>query len=144
MATIKDMFVMMVIGVMGFGVMFLFVNQIAVDNGAVIDTRMNDTYMKIQNQSAQFDTVREQLADLANNASEAGIGDFAYFGIRGMVAIMKAPFSLVSTVFNTVESVAGLFAAYIPIQIITGIGAFAMIVVIFAAIKFLTSRGQEP
>lgn len=146
MATIKDMFVMMSIGVVGFGIIMLFVTQMAVDNGAggSIDSRLNDTYNKIQAQNDEFVIVQEKLQNLSNAAEEATFGDFAYFGIRGMVAIMKAPFSLVTVVISSVEGLSDLFSAYIPVILIKAVAYIIGIIMLFAGIKFLTSRGQEP
>jgi len=79
MATIKDMFVMVFLAVAGFGLVFTFVTQIAVDNGATLeDNRLNETYIAMQGYSEEFNKTLVNMQNLANATTEADIGDFAF------------------------------------------------------------------
>jgi hypothetical protein len=98
----------------------------------------------LQEANEQFDTATKSFENLTQSAREADVGDFAYFGIRGMVAIMKAPLTLITVVRSGVESVSDLFSLWVPVIFIKAVAAIMGIILLFAAIKFLTSRGQEP
>lgn len=145
MATIKDAFVIIAMSIAAIGVIILFVTSIANDNGgAITDTRINTAYAELNQTASQFDATRQEIENMSNSIREADVGDFAYFGIRGMVDIMRMPLSLISFVRTGTSAVTHLFSNYVPISLLNAIGVVVGIIVLFAAIKFITSRGQEP
>ena len=143
MASIKDVFVIMTIAVCAIGIIVLFVQSQANDVGGTVDSRINNTVNNLNGYNSEFNNVRQQFENLSDAAREADVGDFAYFGIRGMVAIMKTPFLLIGTVKSAIEAVGSVFD-FVPVQIINAIAVLGVIVLLFAAIRFLTSRGNEP
>ena len=142
-STIKDMFMIMIMGVAAMGVIFLFVSDIAVESGGEVPSDLNKSYQEMTAINNNFSAATDNFANLSNSVQEATLGDYAYFGLKGILAIMKTPFTLLTSVKSSIGIMGDIFP-YVPDIIVSAIAMIAFIIFLFAAVKFLTSRGVEP
>lgn len=141
-ASIKDSFLLMLIGVFGFIVVFNFISANAAQSGIDVPQPFLDAY---SNASESLDLVESLSNDFQNvqNVTEAEGDNPGYFGLRGILRIMKLPFELPNIVWNFVNAIAGT-QNYIPLWIINIALVGLITMITFAGIAFLANRAKEP
>lgn len=141
MVSIKEIMITIVIFVGAFGLFFTFIGDNAANSGVTIDSRYNDTYNNLTARQSEVTTLVTDLESAANKTTEAKIGDFAFFGLRGVLALMKLPLTLLNTATNAWGAIATILP--IPKALSTMIALVILITILFAVIKFITSRGSD-
>ena len=140
-ASIRDIMLSIVIGIFAFGAITSFVIQSANDKDISVSPVYNDTYNDLVTQQNEVDSLTTDIRNATSSLKEANIGDFAFFGLRGVLKVMLLPLNIIDI---AVESFAKTFAiTNMPDSVKNVISLCILIVIIFAVIKFVTSRATE-
>ena len=140
-ASIRDVMLIIIMFVGAFGLFFGFVQQNAENAGVEVDSKYNESYNRLLQKQNNVTVIVTDLTDSVKNLSEASIGDYAFFGLRGILKVMQLPIALMSIAPEAWSSIAILIPLPTEISFIITLGI--MIVIIFAIIKFVTSRATE-
>ena len=141
-ATIRDTFLVIILFVGAFGLIGLFANQTLSDSDVTINNSFNNSYSKLQENQQDTRNLLDEMRNSTAGLKEASIGDYAYFGIRGVVTLMQLPISLLSIGKDSI-SIVETELPIVPEEIKYIAGAFVLILILFAIIKFVTNRGVE-
>ncbi|MEB3330851.1 MAG: hypothetical protein VKQ33_16640, partial [Candidatus Sericytochromatia bacterium] len=114
----KDAFIVILIGVLFFGLSVLFITENAQEADVQVDDRYNQTYQKLLDDERDLQGVQNTLENFSTSVEEAKLGDFAYYGFKGILSIMKAPFQILNIAKNSV-SVVGATLDFVPQIVLT-------------------------
>lgn len=142
-ASIRDLLIVILGFVMAFGIIIGYTNQFANEGNATIDPQFNKSYTALKEQETGIKDLVYSMQNETKNLKEASLGDYAFFGIKGVLTLMQLPLKVVNIGYNSVGLVTPLFNN-VPDSMKIFISLVMMVIVTFAIIKFITSRGQEP
>jgi hypothetical protein len=140
-ASIRDIMLVIVIGIFAFGAIVAFVTDNAQEKEITVDPQYNETYNSLLALQNRIDGLTTDIRNATSSLKEANIGDFAFFGLRGVLKVMLLPLNILDIAqesFATTFKVTGL-----PDSLKAVIALCILIVIIFAVIKFVTSRATE-
>lgn len=140
--TIRDLFIMIILAVGAFGMITLFANQNLQDAGVTINNSFNDSYNKMLESQTNTTKYFNEMRNATGRLSEATIGEYAYFGIKGVVTLMTLPIAMLS-VAGDLYAVFELETPVIPDPIKYAGLMIILIIILFSIIKFATNRGVE-
>ena len=140
-ATIKDTMIIIVVFIAFFGVFYTFVGNNAQEAGVAIDSKYNDSYNRLLEKQQNVTVLLDDLSSASANLTEAKVGDFAFFGLRGVLQLMKLPLVLPSIIADAFSIVT--VNVPMPTEIKFALGMVLLIVILFTIIKFVTSRGTD-
>ena len=107
-ATLKDTGIVIVLSVFFFMGIFAFISQTAVENDVEIPASINYTQTLLQTQQTQIQTTTNDMRDTISNLTEAGPGEFLFYGIRGFLAILKMPLTFIDAGVQSVLAITNL------------------------------------
>ena len=140
-ASIRDIMLVIVMGIFAFGMIVNFIIQSANDKEITVSPVYNDTYNDLVTQQNKVDSLTTDIRNATSSLKEANIGDFAFFGLRGVLKVMLLPLNIIDI---ALESIAKTFSITgLPDSIKVVVTLCVLIIIIFAVIKFVTSRATE-
>lgn len=142
-ATLKDTFLVIIGFIVAYGIMLAFITSSATQGGVTVDASYNTSYTKLQLDQQKLSNNTDEILSALSNVSEAKIGDFAYFGLKGMWAVFKSPFTLINIATDSI-GISTTLLDFIPDTIKGGITLGLLAIVLFAGIRFATSRNNDP
>lgn len=141
--TLTAISLMIVVGIFAFVALFAFISDNANQSGITIDERYNESYNKILEEQGNLSSLTVTIRDAGQAVSEARLGDFGFFGLKGILQVMLLPFGLLNIALDSVSIGLGV-SDYIPPSVINAISLGVSIIIIFAVIAFLTQRQRDP
>jgi hypothetical protein len=76
---------------------YLYISANAMDASLTIPANYTDTYDRLQSEEALLKSNVNEIKSAASNVSEADVGfATAWNGLKGLIAVVKVPFNLVS------------------------------------------------
>ena len=146
-ASIRDTFLIIIISVFCFVAFFSFITQNAQESNISIPSNYNDSYNSLLEKQGELNESITAMRDLIPGIDETQQGDYGFFGLKGVLALMKAPFSATSNILNIgLESLNLGFSVFdfLPANVLVSITLAVTVIVVFAVITFITQRGKEP
>ena len=143
MATIRDTSLIILFIIFSFTAIFYVIGANANSAGIPMDSKYNDSYNHLQADQQRLDSLSSDIKSLIGGVDEAKSGEFGFFGLRGVLGLLRAPVVIVDIAQSTFLSVIGL-NEFIPDYIRTLINLGIAMIVVFAIIAFITQRGREP
>ena len=141
-ASLKDTFLIIILGIFCVGTVFFFVGANADESGVTVDAKYNDSYNQLQDQQDLLSDKMDDLRNLFTGVDEAQSGSFGYFGLTGVVAIMKAPIQILNIAFTSLQ-LSYSFLDFIPTSALIAITLTVTCLIIFAITNVLLNRTRE-
>lgn len=142
-ATLKDSYIVIIGFIMAFGIFVTFITHEASVANVTVDPSFNQSYSALQADQQGLQNTTNDLLSALSNVSEAKAGDFAYFGLKGMWAVFKTPFQILNIASDSVGVTSPLFG-FLPPELKGGIVLIIIGIVVFAGVRFATSRNNDP
>lgn len=145
-ADIKDIFLALLVGFFIFTSFVVFAYDSANQAGVSISQDYNSTYKNLTVQFGKLNDTTTELRNSAESISELSEGEVktGLLGfLTGGLAIIKAPFNLISIGIASFGYVSGITTGYFPPVLITmGITALT-IIILFPILRLIFGRSRD-
>lgn len=141
--SIRDSFIFVILGIAGMVIMFTFITLNASEAGVFVPEKFNYTLSNLTATGNSVDALADNMRNAANSVKEAQIGDFAIFGIKGILNVMLIPFNLIGYVLGAMGASFTIFSEYVPEQVFDYGKILVAIILVFAVIRFISQRGND-
>lgn len=130
--TLTGLVVSMLIAIAIFSGMWLYMQQQATVNLVGLDSKYNDTYVRLINSSSSLDNNLKHIRDNIDGVKEAdSVYSVAWNGLKGLGNVLKLPISFVSTSIETVSAI------LIPLDVVPQMYKTLLTMAIIAIVIFL-------
>lgn len=142
-------FDIMMVMVISFFVIIAFTQWITVNSaqGGLNNTIDNQTRENLASLSEKQSDLEDFYTDFkttaSNNITEAGVYEYAYFGLKAILGLMTLPFRLINIGTDSFSLLSDSID-FVPSEIRTALLMGLSIIIILAVVAFLTNRGREP
>jgi hypothetical protein len=137
-STLTGLVVVMLIAIGIFGGIFLFFQEVMLDNGANIPTKYDDTYGRLIESQQSIDDNVKSVQDSFNDIYEAdNVWQVAWNGLKGLGSIIKLPVIFIANgiyIANNLITGIDSIPTFYKALALTGILA-AMVFLILALLK---------
>lgn len=139
-ATIQTIFISIALAICFIVVIFNFVNE----NAAQVNIPINSSYTDVANQfeSKNLTGFVSNFREAGKSVREADIYEFGVNGIKGIFNLFLLPFDLYDIAYDMMARIFGV-STFIAPPIIVAIELVIGMIIIGAAVAFITSRGKE-
>ena len=141
--SVRDSFIIVILAIACLVALFTFITKNADDAGVSIPANYTTDYNNLIAQQTKLDSQLNEIQDAAQNVTESQLGDYAFFGLKGIWALMRLPLKFINVATNSL-SLSLNFVPAIPQEIKTAIELGIVVLLLFSIIAFMTSRGKEP
>lgn len=141
-ATIRDTAMILILVIFGFVAIFNFVSQNAAENNIQLEPKYNQTQQDLISNQNKLSNLSTTIRNLIPGVDEAEGDNPGYFGLRGVLALMIAPLTIIDIALETSYIFLG-FNEYLPPFVKDLITIALTIIISFTIITFITQRGKD-
>lgn len=142
-ASIKDYLIVMMLFVVGFTVVYNYIFANVSQAGIAMDSDFNRSYQRYLATQGNITELTQDLRDSADDVQEAGGTEVAFFGLNGILGLMKTSLGAIPVLSDLMANVQESLS-FIPIEISNALIAMGAFLLVMTIIAFLTQRGREP
>lgn len=140
-ATLQNIFLIAILGIAFTVAMLYWVTWNAEQASVDVDDRYNETLTKLIDYQDENELRINEIRNSLDNVQEAQNPlAFAYYGMTGVFAVIRAPLSFLSTAVNTLQAGSEL-VDFVPTYIKVALTLSIIAIIIFAVVAIYLGRG---